>query len=251
VEGPRFIPRSYRIVRCCGSMASSSDGRDQLHFRRMPRSRVLEKWGRSVPRFPVRAQGAEAITHHAIPDVGELLSKFLAVAAALRDRLGAVLFQLPPDFRKDAAWLRDVWRCCRHVPGGVSEFRSVVVDDEVFGLRARAGPRCAGPKADGGLDVPVVATAAWVMCGCGGPLRSPRVVGVAAAAAGPGLAGRVRVLPARGRGHGPRWEGTPGLLAAVGTGVTGRGRTALRRRPVLATRRATGRSSASGRSGIR
>src|SRR5262245_2815270 len=77
---------------------------------RIPTIAQVEKWAASVPaefRFVLKVP--EAITHwQRLKDVGERLTQFLSVAAALRDRLGAVLFQLPPDFRKDATRLRDV-----------------------------------------------------------------------------------------------------------------------------------------------
>jgi uncharacterized protein YecE (DUF72 family) len=133
-------------------------------FRRMPTVELLEKWADSVPadfRFVLKVP--EAITHHQrLQDVGELLSKFLAVAAALRDRLGAVLFQLPPDFRKDAVRLRDVLALLPSSGRAAFEFRHPSwFDDEVFGLLHDSRAALCLAEAEGGLDVPVVATAAW------------------------------------------------------------------------------------------
>ncbi|MGE0622276.1 MAG: DUF72 domain-containing protein [Pseudomonadales bacterium] len=70
-------------------------------FYRMPRSHVVETWRDSVPasfRFVIKA--SRRITHQKqLKDAKEPLGYLLASAAILGERLGALLFQLPPYMR--------------------------------------------------------------------------------------------------------------------------------------------------------
>ena len=69
----------------------------------MPRSNVLESWSETVAddfRFVVKA--SRRITHQKrLKDVGEETGYLLNKLEILGDRLGAVLFQLPPFLHKD------------------------------------------------------------------------------------------------------------------------------------------------------
>src|SRR5687767_3744161 len=78
-------------------------------FYRMPTASVLEAWAAQVPaefRFVLKAP--QEITHKLrLRDAGELVSSLVETAAVLGTRLGPILFQLPPNFGKDAPRLRD------------------------------------------------------------------------------------------------------------------------------------------------
>jgi uncharacterized protein YecE (DUF72 family) len=133
-------------------------------FRRTPTAALLEGWARQVPadfRFVLKAP--DQITHkQRLKDVGEPLSKFLAVAGVLQDRLGPLLFQLPPNFTKDAARLREVLAHLRPSCRAAFEFRHPSwFDDEVFGLLRDGRAALCIAEAEGGLDVPFVATTDW------------------------------------------------------------------------------------------
>jgi uncharacterized protein YecE (DUF72 family) len=95
-----------------------SDGRDQLH--------VLPHADREARR---RLGGADA--------VADSVARFCEVAATLGDKLGALLFQLPPFLRKDLALLDGF---LPQLPSGIRgafEFRHVSwLDEEVFGRLA-------------------------------------------------------------------------------------------------------------------
>ena len=77
-------------------------------FYRMPRSHVVETWRDSVPesfRFVIKA--SRRITHqHRLKDVSEPLSFLLSRADILGNRLGALLFQLPPNMTANVDRLR-------------------------------------------------------------------------------------------------------------------------------------------------
>src|SRR5262245_26713212 len=78
-------------------------------FYRMPKASVLEAWGAEVPgdfRFVLKA--SQRITHmKRLKDVGDLVSYLIETSKALGERMGPLLFQLPPNLKKDAPRLRD------------------------------------------------------------------------------------------------------------------------------------------------
>ncbi len=72
-------------------------------FYRLPQKTVLEAWKEQVPqdfRFSVKA--SQRITHFKrLKDVEDETRYLLETAAALNEQLGPVLFQLPPNMKKD------------------------------------------------------------------------------------------------------------------------------------------------------
>lgn len=78
-------------------------------FRAMPKPAMLERWAAATPdsfRFALKAP--ERITHRArLADTGEAIDRFATVAKSLGERLGPILFQLPPDFTADLDRLKD------------------------------------------------------------------------------------------------------------------------------------------------
>lgn len=74
-------------------------------FYRPHRRATYERWAASVPaRFRFSVKLPRAITHEAgLHGAGPMLDAFLAQAGGLGDKLGALLVQLPPSLRFDAA----------------------------------------------------------------------------------------------------------------------------------------------------
>jgi len=72
-------------------------------FYRLPQRNMLENWKAQVPanfRFSIKA--TQRITHFKrLNDVEAETKYLLETATALEDRLGVVLFQLPPNMKKD------------------------------------------------------------------------------------------------------------------------------------------------------
>lgn len=129
-------------------------------FYRMPAESVLARWSEEVPPgFVFTLKGPRRITHiRRLAGVETSLAEFLRRAAALGDRLGVVLFQLPPFLRKDLPRLRDF---LHQVPSGQEvavEFRhDSWRDDEVYAvLRDHAAMLCV-TDTDGG-DTSLVTT---------------------------------------------------------------------------------------------
>jgi len=78
-------------------------------FYRMPTVRTLQGWGKETPEgFSFSLKAPRRITHDLrLRDAGELVTYFCDTAKALKSKLGAMLFQLPPFLKKDVARLED------------------------------------------------------------------------------------------------------------------------------------------------
>jgi uncharacterized protein YecE (DUF72 family) len=76
-------------------------------FYRMPKASVLEGWAGAVPEgFCFVIKASRRITHLArLKDCGEPLDFLLTNLRALGDRLGPLLFQLPPNLKPDTGRL--------------------------------------------------------------------------------------------------------------------------------------------------
>ena len=133
-------------------------------FYRMPTAALLQAWADEVPadfRFVLKAP--QRITHLArLQDADETVAYLLDVAAILQQRLGALLFQLPPNLKKDVPRLRAFLDLLPAEPRVAFEFRHQSwFDDEVFALLSEHRAALCIAEAEGDLDVPVVATADW------------------------------------------------------------------------------------------
>jgi uncharacterized protein YecE (DUF72 family) len=134
-------------------------------FYRMPRASVLSGWAAAVPpgfRFALKAP--RRITHaRADTDPRDATVHLFDQLEALGERLGPVLFQLPPWARKDLDRLRAL---LAPVPAGrrvAVEFRHPSwLDDEVrAALREAGAALCAADFDDPAKRVPLVATASF------------------------------------------------------------------------------------------
>ncbi|MGH8309627.1 MAG: DUF72 domain-containing protein, partial [Steroidobacteraceae bacterium] len=76
-------------------------------FYRAPNKKILEGWSSATPeRFKLTLKAPKRITHDArLRDCADNVRYFTETAATLGPKLGALLFQLPPGFRKDLAVL--------------------------------------------------------------------------------------------------------------------------------------------------
>ncbi len=104
-------------------------------FRRMPKAPMFEGWAKKTPpdfRFALKA--SQRITHfQRLRGIKEPLNYFIGIAGALGDRLGPVLFQLPPDLPRDDALLTDFLGEVRGRVRAAFEFRNRSwFDDRVF-----------------------------------------------------------------------------------------------------------------------
>jgi uncharacterized protein YecE (DUF72 family) len=106
-------------------------------FYRMPKPEMVESWKSQVPenfRFSLKA--SQRITHFKRLKEAEDVTKYmLDTVSALDDRLGVVLFQLPPNMKKDVERLRSFLQILPADLNAAFEFRHPTwFDDEVIEL---------------------------------------------------------------------------------------------------------------------
>jgi uncharacterized protein YecE (DUF72 family) len=94
-------------------------------FYRMPAAAMLERWAQETPpEFTFALKAPQRITHHRrLADVTAEVSYFLSVASSLSAKLGPVLYQLPPTFKKDLGRLRAFLETLPAHPRPAFEFR--------------------------------------------------------------------------------------------------------------------------------
>jgi len=129
-------------------------------FYRMPAEAMLERWSSEVPDdFAFTLKAPRRITHDMrLRDAQSAVAAFAGRAAALADKLGVLLFQLPPFLKKDLPRLRDFLDVLPPGTRAAFEFRNDSwQNDEVYDtLRARGAMLCVTDTEDG--DTPFVVT---------------------------------------------------------------------------------------------
>ena len=132
-------------------------------FYRMPAEAMLARWAGEVPAdFAFTLKAPRRITHEKrLREAEADVTEFLRRATALGDKLGTILFQLPPFLRKDMPRLKDFLAALPAGPRIVLEFRhDSWQDDEIYAeLKARSALLCVTDTDEG--DTPFVATADW------------------------------------------------------------------------------------------
>jgi uncharacterized protein YecE (DUF72 family) len=133
-------------------------------FYRLPKEGVLQAWAAQVPEpFTFAIKASQRITHHARlkPEGASAVEFLLKNTSALAGRLGPILFQLPPNLKKDFDRLRTFLDTLPADRRYTIEFRHESwFDEDVFAaLRARDIPMCIVEQPE--FASPVVSTASW------------------------------------------------------------------------------------------
>ena len=132
-------------------------------FYRMPKRDVLTSWADSTPdTFKFIIKASRRITHFKrLKDAEEPMSFLMRNVEVLKDRLGAVLFQLPPNMRCNMDRLTAFLKLVPVDTPISFEFRNESwFNNEVYDcLRSRNIPICHADSEGDGL--PFVATADW------------------------------------------------------------------------------------------
>ncbi|MGH7483924.1 MAG: DUF72 domain-containing protein [Longimicrobiales bacterium] len=132
-------------------------------FYRMPRESVLQGWAEQTGddfRFVLKA--SRQITHsRRLKEVAEPVAYLMRTAGALGQRLGPLLFQLPPNLRKDLSRLEAFLDLIPANRRAALEFRHESWYDDVVleALRARDAALCVAEDED--AVAPRAATASW------------------------------------------------------------------------------------------
>ena len=130
-------------------------------FYRLPSEKVLAEWAQQTPPgFVITLKAPRRITHEArLRECEELLGVFCTRAQTLGPKLGVLLFQLPPWFKKD---LKVLDAFLGQMPSDVAaafEFRNAswLADDVYARLKAKNLALCITDSVD--ATMPLVATA--------------------------------------------------------------------------------------------
>jgi len=106
-------------------------------FYRLPQPNMMENWKEQVPaRFRFSIKATQRITHiKRLKNSADETSYLLQTSSLLGERLGVVLFQLPPNMKKDAARLKEFLNLLPAETRAAFEFRHESwFDDETFDL---------------------------------------------------------------------------------------------------------------------
>jgi uncharacterized protein YecE (DUF72 family) len=135
-------------------------------FYRMPNTTMLESWASTTPetfRFAIKA--SRRITHIArikTESAAEPLGFLYRTLAALGAKRGPVLFQLPPNFKKDLPRLTEFLKLLPAGHTAAFEFRndSWFTDDVYDALKGAGASLCFSEREDN-APPPLVETAPW------------------------------------------------------------------------------------------
>ena len=135
-------------------------------FYRMPKTEVLQAWAQATPahfRFAIKA--SRRITHFArlkAEEAADSVAYLYRQLAALGDKRGPVLYQLPPFLKKDLPRLDAFLRLLPSDHRAAFEFRNDSwFDDDVYEcLRAAGAALCLSEREDN-APPPLVETAPW------------------------------------------------------------------------------------------
>lgn len=135
-------------------------------FYRMPAETLLTRWSEEVPAgFLFTLKAPRRITHEKqLREVESDVSEFLRRAGLLEDKLGVLLFQLPPYFRKDLHRLREFLGLLPSDKQVAVEFRHASWQDEAVyeTLRERGAMLCIADTDEGCSPLVVTSNCAYL-----------------------------------------------------------------------------------------
>ena len=134
-------------------------------FYRLPKQNVLEDWASQVPdAFTFAIKASQRITHHARlkEESADTVDFLLKNTAVLGDRLGPILFQLPPNLKKDLPRLAEFLSLLPAGHTAAFEFRNDTwFEDDVYAALKGAGAALVLSEREDNAPPPLVETAPW------------------------------------------------------------------------------------------
>jgi uncharacterized protein YecE (DUF72 family) len=133
-------------------------------FYRLPANAVLKSWPQQVPKeFRFALKAPQAITHRKrLKSVRREMKDFLRAASILKGHQAPLLFQLPPNFRKDLPRLEAFLESIGTTTRAAFEFRHPSwFDGDVFNLLRKHSRSLCIADTDEAPNPGVVSTAGW------------------------------------------------------------------------------------------
>jgi uncharacterized protein YecE (DUF72 family) len=131
-------------------------------FYRLPSEKLLAGWAERVPAdFSLVIKASRRITHtRGLAGIDEPLAYLLRTVSVLGSRLGPLLLQFPPYFKKDLPRLSTLLALLPRERRAALEFRSSSwFDDEVYATLSEHGVALVVSDRDEGDEPPIVPTA--------------------------------------------------------------------------------------------
>jgi len=136
-----FYPEKFPTAKMLAYYAERFDTVEVNYtFYRIPTPKLLEGWAAGTPeRFTFTLKAPRRITHDSkLKNVADLTQTFCKTAATLGSKLGVLLFQLPPTFKRDDAVFGAFLETIPEGTRGAFEFRHDSWHDEaVFDMLRR------------------------------------------------------------------------------------------------------------------
>jgi uncharacterized protein YecE (DUF72 family) len=133
-------------------------------FYRMPTEKLVGGWAAQTPSpYKLTLKAPRRITHEKrLRDAEAEVTEFVQRAAALGNKLGVLLFQLPPFLKKDLPRLSEFLRLLPEGHRAAFEFRndSWFADDVYDALKGAGAALCLSEREDN-APPPLVETAPW------------------------------------------------------------------------------------------
>ena len=133
-------------------------------FYRLPQPGMIENWRDQVPAtFQFSIKASQRITHiKRLKNCADETKYLLDTAALMGERLGVVLFQLPPNSKKDAERLKDFLALLPSDKRAAFEFRHESwFDEETFGLLRERDCALVVSDTDENPLTEIISTANW------------------------------------------------------------------------------------------
>jgi len=159
---PRALP-SKEMLSYYGSQFSAVENNGT--FRKLPTITITHSWRGEVPKtFRFALKAPQAITHFKrLNNVDEITNELLNLANSLKKNRGPILFQLPPNFKKDVGRLDEfLTSISRRVPVAFEFRHTSWFDSEIFACLKRHGAAVCIADAAELPRVDFVTTAKWV-----------------------------------------------------------------------------------------
>jgi uncharacterized protein YecE (DUF72 family) len=155
---PEKLPASKMLAFYANHFATTEIN---YSFRRIPSEKTIRTWSQATPkRFKFAFKAPQQVTHFArLRDCTETMDFFANAISGMEDKLGVVLFQLPPNFKRDTQLLSAFLDDLPKVIHAAFEFRhDSWFDEKLFDtLRAHNAALCIAE--DEQLAAPQIATA--------------------------------------------------------------------------------------------
>ena len=135
-------------------------------FYRMPRTTMLEEWVRITPQaFKFSIKASRRITHMArikADSAADSVAYLYKNLASLEGKRGPVLFQLPPNLKKDLPRLTEFLKLLPEGHHAAFEFRNDTwFEDDVYAALKGAGAALCLSEREDNAPPPLVETAPW------------------------------------------------------------------------------------------